>query len=160
MTSQASQTSATPATSAPVLNPSVIGVAHYAGRAVLETVLARHGATFLQLMTLRPVALADGTVERAELIRQVTGSLKTPEAEVDDTIDALVAAGLVAADGSGVRATDAGRALHETSGAETRPISARIYAGIPADDLAVAGRVLTLITERANAELAALREGR
>jgi hypothetical protein len=30
----------------------------------------------------------------------------------------------------------------------------RLYADIPADDLATAGRVLTLITARANAELA------
>jgi hypothetical protein len=29
-----------------------------------------------------------------------------------------------------------------------------VYAGIPAEDLATAGRVLALVTERANAELA------
>ncbi|MFE2738808.1 MarR family transcriptional regulator, partial [Streptomyces sp. NPDC059349] len=32
----------------------------------------------------------------------------------------------------------------------------RIWGGIPAEDLAAAGRVLALVTERANAELAAL----
>ena len=39
---------------------------------------------------------------------------------------------------------------------ETAVISARIYAGIPAEDLAAAGRVLALVAERANTELAAL----
>ncbi|WP_443080128.1 hypothetical protein [Streptomyces sp. P9-A2] len=34
-------------------------------------------------------------------------------------------------------------------------ISARIYAGIPSDELAVTGRVLAIITERADRELAA-----
>lgn len=36
------------------------------------------------------------------------------------------------------------------------PIGARVWGGIPAEDLAAAGRVLALVTERANAELAAL----
>ena len=46
------------------------------------------------------------------------------------------------------------RELYEQITAETSEISARIYADIPAEDLATAGRVLTLVTERANAELA------
>jgi hypothetical protein len=48
--------------------------------------------------------------------------------------------------------------VYETTSAETAPITARIYAGISTEDLAAAGRVLTLITERADAELAALTE--
>jgi hypothetical protein len=51
-----------------------------------------------------------------------------------------------------LRLTDAGRELHERTSAEIAPVSARLYAGIPAEDLAVAGRVLALITERADAE--------
>lgn len=45
-------------------------------------------------------------------------------------------------------------ASRERTTAEIGPVSAKLYAGIPAEDLAVAGRVLTLITQRANAELA------
>ncbi|CAM5681540.1 hypothetical protein SALBM311S_05882 [Streptomyces alboniger] len=74
-------------------------------------------------------------------------------------IEELIAKELVVPDASGtsrVRATDAGRALYTEAGAETAPISARIYAGIPAEDLSTAGRVLARITERANTELAAL----
>ncbi len=71
------------------------------------------------------------------------------------TIDELIAAGLVAADASDVRITDAGRALYERITQETSGASARIWGDIPEADLLAAGRVLALVTERANAELAA-----
>ncbi|RST08678.1 hypothetical protein EF910_00010 [Streptomyces sp. WAC07149] len=38
----------------------------------------------------------------------------------------------------------------------TAPVTARIWGGIPSEDLAAAGRVLALVTERANVELTAL----
>ncbi|MFG2512445.1 hypothetical protein [Streptomyces sp. NPDC048584] len=38
----------------------------------------------------------------------------------------------------------------------TAPIGARSWGGVPAEDLAAAGRVLALVTERADAEVAAL----
>ncbi|MEU6546872.1 MarR family transcriptional regulator [Streptomyces sp. NPDC046859] len=144
-------------TTSPRLDPRVLALAHYASRALLEHVLARHGATFQQSVTLRVAAVAEGPVEREHLIGQVTGSLKCAPQEARSVIDELVGAGLLAPEGpSAVRITDAGRALHTTTSAETAPVSARIYAGLPEEDLAVAGRVLTLITERANRELTAL----
>ncbi|MCI3242119.1 MULTISPECIES: MarR family transcriptional regulator [Streptomyces] len=146
----------TPSTT-PLLDPRVIALAHYAGRALLENVLARHGVTFQQSVTLRLAAVAEGPVGRAAITDGIVGSLKIDTAEADSVVDELIAAGLLAPEGtSQVRITDAGRELYETTSAETAPISARIYAGIPKEDLAVAGRVLTLITERANAEFAAL----
>ncbi|MFI9766471.1 MarR family transcriptional regulator [Streptomyces sp. NPDC052415] len=144
-------------TTTPRLDPRVIALAHYAARAVLEHVLARHGTTFQQSVTLRLAALADGPAEREHLVDGVVGSLKIDAVDAEGVLDEVLAAGLLAPDGpSRVRITDAGRERFDTTSAETAPISARIYAGIPEDDLAVAGRVLTLITERANAELAAL----
>ncbi|MDI9829744.1 MarR family transcriptional regulator [Streptomyces sp. KAU_LT] len=144
-------------TTPPRLDPRVIALAHYASRALLERVLARHGATFQQSVTLRVAALADGPVERDELVGQVTGSLKCAPEEARSVVEELAGAGLLAPDGpSAVRITDAGRELFTTTSAETAPVSARIYADLPEEDLAVAGRVLTLITERANRELAAL----
>ncbi|MEV0211507.1 MarR family transcriptional regulator [Streptomyces sp. NPDC050788] len=146
----------TPSTTPP-LDPRVIALAHYAGRALLENVLARHGVTFQQSVTLRLAAVAEGPVGRAAITDGIVGSLKIDTAEADSVVDELMAAGLLASEGtSQVRITDAGRELYETTSAETAPISARIYAGIPKEDLAVAGRVLTLITERANSEFAAL----
>ncbi|MFF7314065.1 MarR family transcriptional regulator [Streptomyces sp. NPDC008137] len=146
-------------TTAPLVGPRVIALAHYAGRAILENVLARHGITFQQSVTLRLAALAEGPVGRERLVDEVTGALKAGATEVHTVIEELIAARLLAPSGaSGVRITDAGRELYDRTSGETAPITARIYDGIPAEDLAVAGRVLSLITERADAELAALTE--
>ncbi|MEV6957611.1 hypothetical protein AB0M97_00055 [Streptomyces sp. NPDC051207] len=71
-------------------------------------------------------------------------------------MEELVGRGVLASEGSGVRITSAGRELYDAVNGETGEMSARIYAGIPADDLAAAGRVLARVTERANAERAAL----
>ncbi|CAM5682552.1 hypothetical protein GCM10010222_20380 [Streptomyces tanashiensis] len=144
-------------TTAPTTNGRVIALAHYAARALLEGVLTRHGATFEQSVTLRAVVLAGDSVGRDELVSDVIGSLKTDESAVRAVIDELTATKLLEqdpAETSRLRLTDSGRELYETTTAETAEISARLYAGIPAEDLAVAGRVLTLITQRANAELA------
>ncbi|MFI8529004.1 MarR family transcriptional regulator [Streptomyces aquilus] len=144
-------------TTPPLLNPRVIALAHYAARAVLEQVLARHDVTFQQSVSLRLAALADGPMEREHLVDGVVGSLKIDAAEASTVVDELIAAQLLAPqEPSRVRITDAGRELYDTTSAETAPISARVYADIPVEDLAVAGRVLTLITERANTELATL----
>ncbi|GKQ33845.1 MarR family transcriptional regulator [Streptomyces sp. A012304] len=143
-------------TTATSVNGRVIGLAHYAGRAVVERVLDRHGATFQESVTLRAAVVADGPVHRDALLREVTDSLKADPAEIGAVVDALLDKGLLAADGGRLRVTEAGTALHTTVAAETAPISARIYAGIPAEDLATAGRVLALVTERAGTELAAL----
>ncbi|MEU9051975.1 MarR family transcriptional regulator [Streptomyces sp. NPDC048384] len=145
-------------TTTPLLDPRVIALAHYASRALLERVLARHGATFQQSVTLRLVNVADGPVERDHLVDGVVGALKIDAAEAHSVVDELIAAQLLAPqEPSRVRITDAGRELYERTSAETAPISARVYADIPTEDLAAAGRVLTLITERANAELAAMK---
>ena len=144
----------TTAATAPALNPRVIALAHYAGRALLEAVLARHGATFPQSVTLRAIAVANGPISHGELVAEVNAPLKVGESAVRDVIEEMADAKLVEAQPSRVALTDAGRELFDRTTAETAPISAKLYADIPAEDLAVAGRVLTLITQRANAELA------
>ncbi|MEV7074212.1 MarR family winged helix-turn-helix transcriptional regulator [Streptomyces sp. NPDC093990] len=144
-------------TTPPVLNPRVIALAHYAARALLENVLARHGVSFQQSVTLRLAAVAEGPVERERIAGDVAGALKIDAAQAHSVVDELISAGLLAPqDSSRVRITDAGRELFATTSAETAPLTARVYAGIPEEDLAVAGRVLSLVTERADAELAAL----
>ncbi|MFC9502882.1 MarR family transcriptional regulator [Streptomyces sp. NPDC057002] len=111
----------------------------------------------MQSVTLRLAAVADGPVRREQLVDGVTGALKIDATEVHGVIDELTAARLLTPDeASGMRITDAGRELYDRTSGETAPITGRIYDGIPAEDLAVAGRVLSLITERADSELAAL----
>ncbi|MGY1582015.1 MarR family winged helix-turn-helix transcriptional regulator [Streptomyces sp. MN13] len=144
-------------TAAPLADSRSLALAHYAARAVLETVLARHDLDFQESVTLRAVAVADGPVDRETVVGYVTGSLKADPADAERTLDGLAAKALVEREGSAVRVTEAGRALYATVSAETGEISARVYAGIPTEDLAAAGRVLSLITERANTELARMK---
>ncbi|MFJ9899528.1 MarR family transcriptional regulator [Streptomyces sp. NPDC091280] len=139
-------TTATPA------NARMLGLAHYAARAVLESVLARHGLGFQQQIVLRPVALAAGPVDRGQLVADTVAALKADEDSVRGTVDELITAGLLATDASDVRITDAGRELFERITKETAAASARIWGDIPEEDLLAAGRVLALVTERADAE--------
>ncbi|GAB7183299.1 MarR family transcriptional regulator [Kitasatospora sp. Ki12] len=157
MTTSTGTPAAAPTTTAAV-NGRVVALAHNAARALLEGVLERHGITFRQSVTLRVVAVAGGSIATDALVRDVTGSLKVDESVVRGVVEELTAARLLAADpaeGAWLRLTDAGRELYERTTAESAEITARLYGGIPAEDLAVAGRVLALVTERANAELAA-----
>ncbi|QMU68840.1 winged helix DNA-binding protein [Streptacidiphilus sp. P02-A3a] len=142
-------------TTAPTVNGRVVALAHYSARALLEGVLERHGATFQQSVALRVVAVAGGSVDREELVADVDSSLKTGDSAVRGVIEELVAAKLLEPDPAAtrLRLTDAGRELWDRTSAESAEIGALLYAGIPAEDLAAAGRVLALVTERANAEL-------
>ncbi|MGW5498268.1 MarR family transcriptional regulator [Streptomyces olivaceoviridis] len=141
---------------APVADARALALAHYAARSVLEHVLARYGATFQQQVALRAAITTETPQTSDDLITQVQGSLKADPADIRATLDELLAKELLVADGAHLRPTDAGRELFAATGAETAPISARIWGGIPAEDLTAAGRVLALVAERANAELAAL----
>ncbi|WP_200214285.1 MarR family winged helix-turn-helix transcriptional regulator [Micromonospora coerulea] len=141
----------------PVLTGQVIGQAHYATRAVLERELAAMGLTFFQSLALNAVAAEGGAVEHAPLVDRMTGALKVDESAVQATIDELSAAGLLRtlpSGGSGLALTDAGRARQRQVADGVAGIVARLYADIPAAELEVAGRVLTLLKQRADAELA------
>ncbi|MEU0847140.1 MarR family transcriptional regulator [Streptomyces flaveolus] len=143
-------------TTAPVADSRALGLAHYAARGVLEHVLARHGVTFQQQIALRAAATADTPQTADDLVTQVRGSLKTDPVAVRATLDELLAEQLLVTDGAHLRPSDAARELLAAVSAETAPLTARIWGGIPAEDLAAAGRVLALVTERADAELTAL----
>ncbi|WP_393101474.1 MarR family winged helix-turn-helix transcriptional regulator [Streptomyces sp. LN325] len=142
-------------TTTPPVNGQVIGLAHYASRAVLETLLARTGTTFNQSVALRVVSDQGGTVERARLVGRLTGALKIEESAARRTVEEMTALGLLAEPtADNVSLTEHGAELFERIRTDGNAIAARLYAGIPAEDLATAGRVLTLVTERADAELA------
>ncbi|MEU9357818.1 MarR family transcriptional regulator [Streptomyces sp. NPDC048301] len=143
-------------TTAPVADARNLALAHYAARGVLEHVLTRHGVTFQQQITLRAAATSETPPTPDGLLVQVQRSLKADPAGIRTTIDELLERRMLVADGGRLVPTDAGRELLAAVGAETAPFSARIWGGIPAEDLAAAARVLALVTERAEAELAAL----
>jgi DNA-binding MarR family transcriptional regulator len=141
---------------APTLNGQVIGQAHYATRALLGTVLAPTGTTFNQSVALNAVADGGEAVEHCALVARMTGALKIDESAVLVTIDELAESKLLETlpgDTSRLRLTEAGRTLNGRIRAAVAEITERLYGGLPADDLATAGPLLTLVTARANAEL-------
>ncbi|MEV7021259.1 MarR family transcriptional regulator [Kitasatospora sp. NPDC093558] len=149
-------TSTAAATTAPLADARALGLAHYAARGVLELVLGRHGLTFQQQVALRAAITADAPQTADTLVAQIRGTLKADPADIRTTLDELLAKQLLVADGTHLHPTDSGRELLAAVGADTAPVTARVWGGIPAEDLAAAGRVLALVTERANAEFAAL----
>ncbi|GGY49067.1 MarR family transcriptional regulator [Streptomyces omiyaensis] len=143
-------------TASPVADARMLGLAHYAARGLLEHVLARHGATFLEQVALRAAVTAESPQTPDGLVARVRAAVKGDPADARAALDALRARELLAADGPHLLPTEAGRSLLTTVAAESGPLSARVWAGIPAEDLAAAGRVLALVADRADRELAAL----
>ncbi|MEH0844605.1 hypothetical protein V6U81_19665 [Micromonospora sp. CPCC 205711] len=140
-----------------VLNGQVIGLAHYATRAVLERELARCAVTFHQSVALNAVTAEGGVATRADLVARLTGALKVGQTTARATLDELTAAGLLRelpAGGSGLALTHAGAARRQRIADAVADLTARLYADIPAADTAVTARVLTLLKRRADAELA------
>ncbi|CAM5499505.1 hypothetical protein SCYAM73S_06574 [Streptomyces cyaneofuscatus] len=153
---KAASTAAPAPAPAPAATARELGLAHYAARGVLEYVLARHGATFAQQIALRAAINADAPQTPDELVAQVQGALKADPAGIRAVLDELLAKELssptvkASAHGGGARAL---RSRRRGDRPHLRP---RLGPGHPAEDLAAAGRVLALVTERADAELAAL----
>ncbi len=138
-------------TTAPALNPQIVGQAENAHKPILARVLAPTGTTKNQWVALTMTATAGGAIETDQLAGQIAGALKIHQVVARDTIAELVAAGLLADEASRVGLTDAGRARYSQIRAGIDAVIAPAYADIPAEDLATAARVLTAITARLNA---------
>ncbi|MEU5820131.1 hypothetical protein [Streptomyces sp. NPDC047803] len=140
---------------APAVNGQVIGMAHYATRALAERLLPR-GTTFNQALALNAAEAAGGAVERRALIARLTGAVKLGLAAAEATVEALISAGLLEErPGDLLALTPTGDALVQAYKAGVADIAAELYGDLPAEDLAAAGRVLTAVTARADAMLAA-----
>jgi hypothetical protein len=133
--------------STPTLNGQLIGQAERVTRAVLDRLLAETGTTFTEWVALNVTA----TAEPNDLDAQLVAGLRVEPAEARSVVAGLVEQGLLAAGGG---LTAAGRARHDQIAAGIAGITRRLYADLPADDLATAGRVLTTVITRAQSELA------
>ena len=137
----------------PPLSTQVIGQAESALGALLDPLLSRTGTTFHQWLVLTVTAASGGDIDHDQLVARIRGARKIDGAEVEVAIAGLDAAGL--AEGtSRVVLTAAGLARFAEIRGALEEITARLF-DFPAEDLATAGRVLAILTERANAELAA-----
>jgi hypothetical protein len=138
------------------LTPRIIGQAEKTLNAILFRLLAGPGLTEAQWITLTLTA-AGGATGRGQLVAQVAHGLKVGEAQAREHLASLAAARLVADPGDDaepVRLTAAGTEVFGQIRAAVTEVTQRLWDDLPAQDLATAGRVLSIITERADAELA------
>jgi hypothetical protein len=136
----------------PPLSTQVIGQAESALGALLDPLLAGAGITFHQWLVLTVTASSGTSIDRGRLIAQTSDARKVDGATVGAALIELTAAGLVTSGGPAAL-TDAGRATYHRIRSALEEIIARLF-DFPAEDLATAGRVLSIVTARANALLA------
>lgn len=144
--------------SAPEFGTQLIGQTEKTLNAILGRLLAGTGLTEPQWVTLTVTIMGGGSVPPGQLVSRVAGALKVTETEARARVDELVAAQLLAdpgEDGAPVAVTDAGRDLHASIRASVAEITQRLWGDVPADELATAARVLAMVLDRGNAQLAA-----
>ena len=139
----------------PSLNTRVIGQAEKTLNAILERQLAGTGLTETQWVILTLAVGSGGTVERDQFISQVAHALKIGDAAAQAHIADMVAAQQLqaASEGTALTLTRNAQQLHTRIRTTIAEITQRLWGDLPAEDLATAGRVLSIITERASAEL-------
>ena len=140
----------------PTFSTRVIGQAEKTLNAILGRELAGTGLTEPQWVILTLAVSGGGAADRDRFTSMVADVLKISEAEAKArVVDMVTAQQLnITGQGSAVTVTGTAQQLHSRIRAAITEITERLWGDLPAEDLATAGRVLAIITERANAELA------
>ena len=108
-----------------------------------------------QWVALVLTAGSGGSDDLDQLTARVGNGLKVDEATATGLLEGLAAKGLVTVGDSGVTVTDSGRQLLDRVRAQVVEITRRLWGDLPSEDLEAAGRVLSIVLERAEAELSA-----
>ncbi|SDK64077.1 Winged helix DNA-binding domain-containing protein [Nonomuraea maritima] len=133
----------------------LIGQTEKALNAILERQLAGTGITEPQWVTLTLTVTGGGTIDRADLIHRVSRATQISEASVAQRITELTATGILRDSGDGhVQVTDEGHRRWTQIRAGIAPITQHLWGDLSSDDLAIAGRVLNTVLNRAKAVLA------
>ena len=133
----------------PTLSPQLIGQTEKTLNAILERHLSGAGLSEPQWITLTLAVMGGDPIGRDQLARRVATAAKFSEADVQTRITELADARLL-----DVAVTDGGKQLHARIRATNNESTERLWGDLPAADLDTAGRVLAVVLERANAELA------
>jgi DNA-binding MarR family transcriptional regulator len=136
----------------PPLSTQVIGQAESALGALSEPLLASTGIAFQQWLVLTVTAASGGSLGRSQLVARIADARKIDGALVDAAIDELAASGLVTADGI-VTLTTAGQDMYQRVRGALESVTSQLF-DFPPEDLQTAGRVVSIVTARANALLA------
>ena len=140
----------------PTFSTRVIGQAEKTLNAILGRELAGTSLTEPQWVILTLAVTGGGAAGRDRFTSMVADALKISEAEAKARVAGMVTAQqlTITGQGSAVTVTGTARQLHSRIRAAITEITQQLWGDLPAEDLATAGRVLAIITERANAELA------
>jgi hypothetical protein len=141
----------------PTLSPQIIGQTERAIGALMNTVLATTGGTFPQWVALTITAGAADGIDRDRLIERLAEALA-----VDAWAASAVAADLIESDllqtspgpGQHLSLSVSGQNRHARIRAAIDDLTGRLFGDAADEDLRTAGRVLSVITARARAELA------
>jgi hypothetical protein len=140
----------------PTFNAQLLGQTEKAANAILDRLLAEPGLTEPQWVALTLAVASGGTVERDEFVNRVSGALKISEAGAQSLLADLAVAQLLDVPDDGhapPKVTDAGQQLYGTIRVRVGEVTDRLWGDVPPEELATAGRVLSTVLERANAEL-------
>lgn len=139
------------------LSPQVLGKAEKAHAALLDRILEGTPLTYHHWVAFTLVSAADGRINVGVLVESMTSALKIDDAKARTAIGELTELHLIEpalSDAPGIQLTDEGQATYRRIRTAVDETIGILYSDISDDELATAGRVLTLITDRANAELA------
>jgi hypothetical protein len=138
----------------PIFGTQLIGETEKTLNAILEGQLAGTGLSEPAWVTLTLAVMAGEPLGREELAGRFAGALHISADQARARLAELDSAGLLQDDAGAVAPSEAGRTLHEGIRANVGEITQRLWGDLPAEDLAIAARVLGTVLERARAELA------
>jgi DNA-binding MarR family transcriptional regulator len=140
-------------TSEPTLTTRTIGETESALNGLLAKVLGDTGIDELGWVALRLVSAMPPPVTAAGLTAQLRHSKKVDEATATAVLADLEGRAALQRLGDNISATPQGARLFEHLSDEVGKLTAHMWEGLDSADLATAARVLTTITQRANALL-------
>ena len=141
-------------TGEPTLTTRTIGETESALNGILFKVLGDSGLDELGWVAMRLVSLMPPPVAAAALTAQLRNSKKVDEARATAVLADLEARGLVQRIDGNISTTPGGARRFEDLSGEIGKFTAQMWDGLDSADLTTAARVLTTITQRANALLA------
>lgn len=135
---------------ASILTTRTLGEAENALRALLHKILAETALDYHRWVALKLVAESSSPISTPALASRLEGALKVDDATAARIIAALRAKGIFAAEREAVSLTPDGATLLKRLNEEIQRVTRQVWEGLSVEDLTVAQRVLSTITERAN----------
>jgi DNA-binding MarR family transcriptional regulator len=141
-------------TNAPILSSRTIGETENALQAILARTLTGTELDYHRWVTLKVISETTPPISETAAVQELVNGLKIDQPTAADVIATLDASGTVDRTGDTLHLTSQGAALYERLNNEIRQVAQQMWAGLDAEDLATAHRVLSTIKERANTLLA------